>query len=67
MEDELEPIRNELVALAYLAWGKDEDIPDDIQEAIDDIMEQINDIIDQFLLMYASSRLRVYCAAASGP
>lgn len=46
MEDELDPIRNELVALAYLAWGKDEDIPDDIQEAIDDIMEQISDLID---------------------
>ena len=46
MEDELEPIRNELVALAYLVWDKDEDIPEDIQEAIDDIMEQISDLID---------------------
>lgn len=46
MDDELKPIRNELVALAYLAWDKDEDIPDEIQEAIDDIIEQISDLID---------------------
>ena len=45
MEDELEPIRNELIALAYLAWGKKEDIPDDMEEAIDDIMEQISELI----------------------
>jgi len=42
-EYDMDPIRSELVALAYLAWGKKEDLPQEIEDAIDDIMEMIED------------------------
>jgi hypothetical protein len=43
--EELEPIRNEITALAYLIWTKKEDLPKDIEDSIDDIMELIKDTI----------------------
>ncbi len=43
--EELEVIRNEITALAYLIWTKDEDLPKDIEDSIDDIMEMIKDTI----------------------
>ena len=43
--EELEVIRNEITALAYLIWTKNEDLPKDIEDSIDDIMEMIKDTI----------------------
>ena len=44
--EELEPIRNEITALAYLIWTKEEDLPKDIEDSIDDIMELIKETFE---------------------
>ena len=44
--EELETIRNEITALAYLVWPNKEDLPKDVEDSIDDIMELIKDTIE---------------------
>ena len=44
--EELEIIKNEITALAYLTWSKDEDLPKDVEEAIEDIIKLIKDTIE---------------------
>lgn len=37
----LDPIRAAITALAYLLWGKEEDLPPHIEQAIEDVMSLI--------------------------